>query len=508
MKPGCVYLVGAGPGHPGLFTLRGREVLSKADVVVYDALISPRLLAYAPPHAERIYVGKRSSCHTLAQQEINQLLVDKARSGSMVVRLKGGDPFVFGRGGEEALALVDAGVPFEVVPGVTAGVAGAAYAGIPVTHRSMASSVGLITGHEALDKENSCLDWNALARWEGTLVFYMSMENLGAICERLINEGKAPDTPAAVVRWGTTCRQRTVKGTLSGLRELVEQTGLGPPALIIIGQAVCLRDKLQWFERRPLFGRGIIVTRARSQASELADRLEELGAWVIEMPCIRIEPPEDDSDLKDCVRRLAEFDWVIFSSVNGVEHFFNAMKTAGRDARALAGIRVCAVGPATADRLAGFGILADARPGTFTSAEIVETLASFGKMEGLAILCPRTDIGPRDLVEALAARGVRVREVTAYRTVAQQPDLGQISELLEGEGVQWLTFTSTSTVNNFFGAADAATVRSWSARIASIGPSTTAALARFGFSPDAEAADHTIDGLIDSIIKHENEETR
>ena len=337
MSAGRVYLIGAGPGDPGLLTLRGKALLARADVVVYDYLVSPRLLEYAPARAERIYVGKRAGAHTLSQEEINRLLVERAGSGATVARLKGGDPFVFGRGGEEALALVDAGIPFEVVPGVTAGIAAPAYAGIPVTHRQLASGVGLLTGHEAPDKEESSLDWRALANWKGTLSFYMGTENLSPICEKLVAEGLDPQTPAAAIRWGTTPSQRVVTATVKTLAAAAQSAGLEPPVMIVIGRVVALREKLNWFERRPLFGRRIVVTRARAQASEFAALLEEQGAEVIELPTFRIEPPADPGPLKESVARAGEkFDWIAFTSVNAVDAFFGALSR-GRPGRPRAG---------------------------------------------------------------------------------------------------------------------------------------------------------------------------
>jgi len=503
MSAGRVYLVGAGPGDPGLLTLRGRELLSQADVVVYDYLVSPCLLDHTQAAAERVYVGKRGAEHTLGQEEINQLLIGRARGGAAVVRLKGGDPFVFGRGGEEALALAEAGIPFEVVPGVTAAIAGAAYAGIPVTHRDLASSLVLATGHEAAGKNDSALDWRNLARCKGTVAFYMGMGNIRAICERLVQEGMEADTPAAVVRWATTPRQRVVTGHVAELPRLAEQTELGPPALIIIGSVVKLRERLAWFENRPLFGRRIVVTRPSREAGQLACGLEALGAEVVLLPTIRIEPPQDLAPLKQALRELPEFDWVVFTSVNAVEAFFDALSDAGLDARALASNRVCVIGPATAGRLARFGVRADARPPRFTGDGIVETLSASEDLSGLRILCPRADIAPPHLIEALASCGAVVREVTAYRTVPETLDAQQVAELLACDEVHWLTFTSSSTARSFFSITNPDLVRRSSLHIASIGPSTSATVRQFGLEPAAEAEAHTIGGLIDVIVKRE-----
>jgi uroporphyrinogen III methyltransferase/synthase len=503
VSQGRVYLVGAGPGDPGLLTLRGRELLSRAEVVVYDHLVSPRILDHAPADAERIYVGKRASAHTLRQEEINRLLIERARAGANVARLKGGDPFVFGRGGEEALALAEAGIDFEVVPGVTAAVACAAYAGIPVTHRTLASSLGLVTGHEAADKDDSALDWQALARWEGTLVFYMGVGNLGPICGRLRAEGLDPQTPAAVIRWGTTPRQQVIAATLGALPERAREAGLEPPALIVIGKVVTLRERLMWLERRPLFGRRIIVTRARRQASELSSRLEALGAEVIELPTIRIEPPDDPAPLRQAVRELDAFQWVVFTSVNGVDALFGELSETGLDSRAFGSCKVCAIGPATAARLSDYGIRADAQPERYTSAAVVDMLASVADQADAHVLCPRADIAPREMPEALSARGALVREVTTYRTCCERLDREQVSELFESGTMDWITFTSSSTVRSFFSAVDADLILRSPARMASIGPATSQALRGLGFPPDLEADEHTVAGLVEAIVKQE-----
>jgi len=504
MGRGKVYLVGAGPGDPGLLTLRGREVLGLAEVVVYDALISQRLLDYAPPAAERVYVGKRAAVHTLSQDGINRLLVEKGLAGKTVVRLKGGDPYVFGRGGEEALALLEAGVEFEVVPGVTAAIAGAAYAGIPVTHREVASAVGLVTGHEADDKPDSALDWAALAQWKGTLVFYMGAANLGVISSNLTAHGRSAETPVAVIHWGTTPRQRVVTGTLRTIVDAVAAAALKPPALILVGEVVKLREHLNWFEKRPLFGRRIVVTRSRAQASELAAKLESLGAETIEAPAIRIEAPQDARPLRDAARRAAEFDWIVFTSTNGVDAFFGALADQGMDARALAGRRIAAIGPSTAEHLAQHGIRADLQPEAFTGAAVAKALAAQGSLAGVRILLPRADIAPKELVETLAGKGATVRDVVAYRTVPDTSGREVVRERLAQGEIDWLTFTSSSTVKNFLDAVGADAVRAAKPKIASIGPTTSATLREAGLAPTVEADPHTIPGLIDAIVRHEN----
>jgi uroporphyrinogen III methyltransferase/synthase len=504
MSAGRVYLIGAGPGDPGLLTLRGKELLARADVVVYDYLVSPRLLEYAPARAERLYVGKRAGAHTLSQEEINRLLVERAGTGATVARLKGGDPFVFGRGGEEALALCDAGILFEVVPGVTAGIAAPAYAGIPVTHRQLASGVGLLTGHESPDKEESSLDWSALANWKGTLSFYMGTENLSPICDRLVAEGLDPQTPAAAIRWGATPSQRVVTATVKTLAAAAQSAGLEPPVMIVIGQVVALREKLNWFERRPLFGRRIVVTRARAQASEFAALLEEQGAEVIEVPTLRIEPPLDPGPLNESVARAGEkFDWIAFTSVHAVDAVFGALSQAGLDARALAPSRVAAIGPATAERLAQHGIRADVQPGTFTTADVVAALASAGDLKGRRVLCPRSDIAPPELTDALRERGAVVTEVIAYRTLPDVSNATQVRDLLLRGEVHWLTFTSSSTVRYFCSAVGLQALISGKPRIASIGPMTSATLRECGLTAIVEAKEHTIPGLLHVIVQSE-----
>lgn len=498
---GTIYLVGAGPGDGGLMTLRGKDLLGRADVVVYDYLAAPALLALAPPSAQRIYVGKQAGQHTLTQDKINQLLVDLAKQGKTVVRLKGGDPYVFGRGGEEALAAVEAGLRFEVVPGVTSGIAALAYAGIPATHRGLASCLGLITGHESDQKDDSALDYAALARWGGTLVFYMGISNLPTICRRLIEHGMAASTPAGVVRWGSTARQQVVAGTLDDLAQRVQQAGLKPPALIVVGQVVSLRDKLNWFENRPLFGRRIIVTRSRAQASDLSASLTQLGAEVIELPAIRIEPAADLKALDAAAGKAGQFDWIIFTSVNGVDAFFGSLRAAGLDSRSLGRAKVAAIGPATADRLGQVGIVADLQPEKFLSTAIVAALAAADHLPGKKILCPRADIAPKELIVALEKLGASVTDVAAYRTVAEEELPADAAAWMDEGPVDWVTFTSSSTAENFFRLVDRAALGD--CRIASIGPTTSVTIRHLGTEVTAEASSHTIDGLVQTIVDFE-----
>ena len=498
MPHGCVYLVGAGPGDPGLITVRGLECLRTADVVVYDFLANPRLLREARADAELIYVGKRGGSHTMRQPEINALLVEKALAGHTVCRLKGGDPFVFGRGGEEALAAADAGLAFEVVPGVTAGVAAPAYAGIPVTHRDATSSVAFVTGHENPAKAVSAVAWDKLATGVGTLVVYMGVKRLPTIVGELCANGLPATTPAALVQWGTMPGQRTVAGTLDTIVELAAD--IAPPAVLVVGNVVTLRERLAWFERRPLFGRRIVVTRARTQASALTARLEALGAEVLEMPTIRIVPPESYVPLDQAIAKLADHDWVVFTSTNGVEAFFARLALAGKDARALP--RVAAIGPATADCLRGHGIAADCQPRTFTGEALVEALGAQADLAGQRILLARAAEVPPTVADGLVALGARVHEVAAYRTlVGPEPDEALVDALLSG-GADVVTFTSSSTVRGFVAALGAERLRALPAttRFASIGPITSQTARELDIDIAAEAAEHTIPGLVDAVL--------
>ena len=498
MPDGRVFLVGAGPGDPGLITVRGLECLRTADAVVYDFLANPVLLREARADAEMIYVGKRGGDHTMGQEEINALLVAKGREGKTVCRLKGGDPFVFGRGGEEALALAEAGVAFEVVPGVTAGVAAPACAGIPVTHRTCTSAVTFVTGHEDPTKAESALDWAKLAG-VGTLVVYMGVKRLPQTVERLVANGLSPDTPAALVRWGTMPQQETVTGTLA---DIVERgAAVQPPAVLVVGEVVGLREQLAWFEKRPLFGRCVVVTRSRTQASALSARLAALGADVIEMPSIRIEPPDSYAPLDAAIGRLREYGVLVFTSVNGVDAFFGRLALAGEDSRALPPI-VAAIGPATAERLAEHGVRADCQPATFTGEALAEALAEQHDLADVSVLLPRAAEAPPTVVDALREAGAAVDEVAAYQTlVGAEPDTGTVERLMGGE-VDIVTFTSSSTVRGFVAALGRERLPALpaSVRFASIGPVTSATARDVGLTVAVEAAEYTIPGLVEAIL--------
>jgi uroporphyrinogen III methyltransferase/synthase len=500
-RPHTVSLVGAGPGDPGLLTLKGADCIRRADVIVYDRLANPRLLDLARDDAELIDAGKKAGKHTLSQDGINALLVEKARAGKTVCRLKGGDPFVFGRGGEEALALAEAGVPFEVVPGVTSAVAAAAYAGIPVTHRGLASSVAFVAGSEDPAKGESSVDWPTLARGPDTLVLLMAARNLSKIADALVDNGRDPATPVAVVKWGTHPTQATIETTLDGARRPEVAAQIEPPAVVVVGRVASLRQQLAWFERRPLFGKRIVVTRPRAQSASLAAQLEALGADVIELPTIEISPLADTARLDAALRRLGSYDWVIFTSVNGVKACFERLGALGRDARAFGGVKVAAVGEATARELGTRGLVADLVPDDFTSVRIVKALGR--RITGKRFLLPRADIAPDELPKALRARGARVRCVDAYATTHSDLD-ERVLEALAAGRVDMVTFTSASTVRGFV--EGISRTKHWTPAskvvYGSIGPETTRAAEAHGLRVAVEAATHTADGLVEAVVAY------
>ena len=499
-KTGLVYLVGAGPGDPGLITVKGLQCIAEADVLVYDYLAAKALLVHARPECECIYVGKQGGDHTLAQDQINQLIVDKAVQGKIVTRLKGGDPFVFGRGGEEAEELVAAGLAFEIVPGVTSAIAAPAYAGIPLTHRQFTSTVAFVTGHEDPAKAESSIDWNALAKGIGTLVFFMGVKNLPHIAGRLVAHGRPGKTPVALVRWGTTTRQQTVCGTLDDIVDKAAAAGIKAPAIIVVGEVVSLRDTLQWFDKRPLLGKRIVITRAREQASDLVARLEALGADCLEAPSINVIPPESWEPLDTAIDRLSTFDWIVFTSVNGVEFFFERLAARGLDTRALGHLKTAAIGPATASRMRSHGLKADILPATYQAESVVEAFANRA-MSGRKVLLPRAKEARAVLPEELTRMGATVEEVPAYRTVQASRGVDELIDALRTGGVDMVTFTSSSTVRNFHnllpGAERDSLMRE--VRVASIGPITSETARSLGFKVDITADDFTIEGLCQAI---------
>ena len=487
-----MYLVGAGPGDPGLMTRRSLELIAAADAILYDRLIPPGALEGARSDAELRYVGKEPGAPALTQEETNELLVELACAGKRVVRLKGGDPFVFGRGGEEAEALAAAGIRFEVVPGVTAGVAAPAYAGIPVTHRDAASAVAFVTGHEDPAKPDTALDWDALARFPGTLVFYMGIRNLPLIADRLVGAGRGPGEPAAVVERGTHPGQRAIVDTLGGIAARAQAEEVRPPAITLVGAVAELRDTIAWLERRPLHGQVVAVTRARAQASGLAGRLRELGAEVVETPAIRIEPRPLEGELREAIDRIGDYALVCLTSPNGVSLLFAGLGAAGRDARALAPATVAAIGPGTAAELARHGVRADVVPERFVAEALVEALEPVA-VEGRRVLVARAAEARDVLPDALRARGAEVDDVALYDTVAEPLTEAERAALARAD---YVTFTSSSTVRFL---AESGARPGAGARIVSIGPVTSATAAEHGLTVDVEAERHDIDGLVDAL---------
>ena len=500
---GRVYLVGAGPGDEGLLTRRGAELLARAQVVVHDALVQPSVLALAPAEAERIDAGKRAGSHAIPQDEMNRLLVEKARAGLTVVRLKGGDPYVLGRGGEEAAELERAGVPFEVVPGVSSVTAVLNYAGIPLTHRDHASGFTVVTGHEDPAKEGHTIDFTTLATAPGTLVVLMGVERLREICRRLVDGGKDPGTPAALVQWGTTPRQRCVEATLGTLADAVEQAGLSSPAVIVVGPVVTERSTLDWFGRRPLHGRRVVVTRTRTGASELARRLGDLGAEVLEIPTLRTEPPKALQPLVEAIVGITEYNWLVFTSPHGVTRFFDTFFKAFPDLRSLGGVRIAAVGPATSARLAELHLQVDAMPDTFVAAKIADAIERVESVENLRVLLIRPEESPSELGRLLEERGGIVDEVASYRTVPETMDPKGGAASLQESGADWLTFASGSAVQFFHQRFDLPAVlrKHPGLKTLTIGPETSKALRALGIDPTAEAKVHTIDGMVDILLK-------
>lgn len=509
--PGIVYLVGAGPGDPGLITRRGLECIEAAEVLVYDRLVSPRLVSRAPETAERVYAGKGPGHKEMGQEEINALLVERGRAGKVVTRLKGGDPFVFGRGGEEALALAAAGVRFEIVPGITSAIAAPAYAGIPVTHRGVAAGFTVVTGHREPDRDAG---WAAtqgrpyaaptggparLGDAEETLVVLMGAERIGAIARALVAEGRPAETPVALVRWGTTSRQQTVVGTLADIEERTRAARLGPPAVAVIGEVVRLRDRINWFERRPLLGQRVLVTRAREQASDLAARLESLGAEPIELPTIRPVPPTQPELLEGALDRLEEYAWVVFTSAQGVERLWARLRARGGDARAFARARLAAVGPGTAAALEARGLSPDYVPDQFTTAALAEGLAP-QLARGERVLLARAENAPPELGHLLARAGAQVEEAPPYRTVPdEEAEQAGRERLLAGE-VDIVTFTSSSTVRNLLVAVDGRVEALQRPLIACIGPVTAQTAREAGLRVDLVASPHTVEGLVKGVV--------
>lgn len=502
MNRGKVYLVGAGPGDAKLLTLKGKECLEEADVVFYDSLINPDILDFSRPDSEKIFVGKKGES-SLKQNEINARVIQKAMEGKTVVRLKGGDPFIFGRGGEEAEALIEEGLPFEVVPGITSAIAAPAYAGIPLTHRGLSSSVAFITAHEDPSKIESSINWSKISTGIDTLVFFMGLGNLNTIVNQLIKNGRNPKTPIALIRWGTRYDQKTVIGTLMNILKLSEENELESPVLILVGEVIHLREKLNWFEKRPLFGKKILITRSKEQSKDFSDLLFYYGAEPIIFPTISLVPPENWEEMDRAINSLGKYDWILFSSVNGVHYFMNRLKTLGRDIRALHTLKICAVGSSTEEDLLKYGIQTDLVPSSFQGESVVE---SFQKMsvKGLSFLIPRAKEAREVIPESLRKMGATVDLVTAYQNVRPFENIDRVKGLLAEGKIAVLTFTSSSTVRNFFDlfqSADLKTILK-NTKIASIGPITSQTIREAGYPVDIEPEEHTVKALTESIVEY------
>jgi uroporphyrinogen III methyltransferase/synthase len=494
-----VYLVGAGPGDPGLLTMRAAELIGNADLVAIDALVSREIAAMVPAGTEVIHVGKRSSAHTLPQDQINALLVEEAKKGRRVVRLKGGDPFVFGRGGEEAEEIAAAGLPFEIVPGISSAIAGPAYAGIPVTHRSFATSLTLVTGHES--EESTGINWPVLAKLGGTIVFMMGFANLPLIVRKLTEHGMSAQKPVAVISKATTREQRTITGTLANIDAKIAEVNLPTPALIVVGDVVKEHEIINWFETRPLFGKRVVVTRAREQASDLKRLLEESGAQVLQFPTIEIAPPESWDSLDSVIDALGDYRRVIFTSTNGVKSFFERLQEKGKDARALAGCMIAAVGDTTAAGLKGRGIVPDLVPEKFQSTALLPLLES--DQRGIRTAVIRAAEGREELIDELRKRGGTVDLAVAYRTRAADYDIEELRRLIAADAIDVVTFTSASTVEHFFAKLTAEERARVSARaiLASIGPTTTEAIRGYGKAADIEAKSASVQALHDAVLE-------
>ncbi|MCI3923600.1 uroporphyrinogen-III C-methyltransferase [Paenibacillus sp. TRM 82003] len=502
---GKVFLVGAGPGDPKLITVRGMEAIRKADVVVYDRLASPRLLRLMKPDADKVFVGKLPDKHMLKQEEINQLLVDLALSGRVVTRLKGGDPSVFGRVGEEAEKLAENGIDFEIIPGVSSAIAVPAYAGIPVTHRDFTSSFSIVTGHEYPNKTYGGVDWNHLAKASGTLVFLMGVANIGNIAAALIDGGKNPETPVALIRWGTWMEQRTLVGTLSTIVEKVAANGFSSPAVIIVGDVVRLREKISWFEKKPLFGMRVLVTRAREQASELAEMIDDLGGEAVEWPVIKTIPAGDEA----CAQALASaetYDWLLFTSANGVRYFFDACRKHRVDIRRFAGAKIGAVGPKTAEALLARGIVAEAVPSVYQGDELARRLLPDMKA-GERVLLPRARVARSDLPESLRTHGLTVDEVPVYETTLSDEGAEEAIGMLREGRIHAVTFTSSSTVTNLL---EMLRKSGWERPVEAlagvpsfcIGPLTSETARKAGIDVEAVAKEATVEHLIQSLAAY------
>jgi len=498
---GKVYLIGAGPGDPGLITVKGLECVKKADVIIFDYLANERLLEQRRPDAEIVYVGKQGGRHTLPQDQINELIIQKAKEGKIVARLKGGDPFIFGRGGEEAEELVDSGIPFEVVPGVTAATAVPTYAGIPLTHRDHTASVAFVTGHEDPTKPESKVHWDKIATGLGTLVFFMGMKNLQSIVDNLVSNGRNPDTPVALIQWGTRTDQKVVAGTLRDIIKKVKDAKLGPPAIIVVGDVVKLREKLNWYESKPLFGRRVVVTRSRDQASVFAEMLIDRGATTIEFPTIDVVPPASWDELDRALQAIETFQWLIFTSANAVRFFMERLRALGKDLRILKGVNICTVGPKTAEALETYGLRADLIPAEFKAEGVLAALGGV-EVKGRKFLIPRAKVAREIIPGKLRELGADVTVATAYENVKPSADVDRVKKLFTEKKIAAVTFTSSSTVHNFVeivGQKEYKTLLEGVA-VACIGPVTAKTATEYGMKTDIMPKEYTIPAFVDAMV--------
>ena len=499
MAKGFVYLVGAGPGRADLITVRGAEVLKAADCVIYDKLANPALLKYARAGAEIIHVPKRVGQRSFTQDQINKLLIEKASSGKTVVRLKGGDPCIFGRGSEEAAVLAEAGIDFEIVPGVTAGIAAADYTGIILTDREYSSQVVFVTGREAQGKQESKIDWHLLARFSGTIVFYMGVGNLGYIAERLIENGMSPDTPAAVIADATLPIQRVVKASLSRISEKCKAESLEPPAIIVIGTAADSDTRLSWFMKKPLFGKSIVVTRDARGNADFTAKIVQHGGNPIEFATIKIKLLTKTNEFLQMLAKLAEYDWIIFTSSNGVRIFFEALQDLSKDARVFGSAKIAAIGSETAAKLSEFDIKADFVPSIFTGEQLGKQLIRFTNLQKKKILLLRSQLASNELIDLLSQATAKVDDVAVYTIAEEKADSAWLTEKIKNGRIDWLTFASPSSAKIFFKQIPSKLVNSAKVRLASIGPVTSEQLKNLGLTVDTEAVEHTIDGLLAAI---------
>jgi uroporphyrinogen III methyltransferase/synthase len=503
MKKGKVYLAGAGPGDPGLVTLKTIEALKEADCIIYDFLANAKLLEHCRPGAETVYVGKKGGVKTVTQEEINGIIIEKAKSGKVVMRLKGGDPFIFGRGGEEAMALAKACIPFEVIPGITSATAVPAYAGIPMTHRDLASSVTFITGEEAPLKKRSAIAWDKLSRGDGTLVFLMGWKNLPFIVKKLMENGRAPSTPVAIIRWGTMPKQVTVSGRLDNIVEIVKKKGIRPPVVTVVGDVVRLKEKLNWFEKKPLFGRTVLVTRTLEQAASFCQILESYGAEPIAFPTIKTVPPASWRPLDRAIKRLSKYDWAVFTSVNGVKYFFERLPAVGCDLRELKGVKICAIGPRTAGAVRELGIRVDLTPKEFRAEAIIKALGT-KKIRGRRFLLPRAEKAREVLPGEIKRLGGKIDVVPAYRSIRPRKGAGELKKLFALGLIDCVTFTSSSTVTNFVKTFKKGALGELlkDVNIACIGPITAETARGFGLRVDIIPKNYTVQALAETMAEY------